>query len=111
MWILILGVALHAFVLVALATLIAGGGGGVSYLAGLNIVNTVSPPDQRAGTLSLFLVACYLGFSIPALAVGTAATNLGLFAAFVAGAVVLGAIALTVMFYTTERNLMASPGA
>jgi MFS family permease len=105
MWLLLFGVGLHVYVLVAVATLVTGAGGGLSYLAGLNIVNAISPPEHRAEMLSAFLVACYLGFSVPALLLGIAANQFGLFAAFIGAAVVLGAIAVTIIALTSERNL------
>jgi MFS family permease len=105
LWLLLLAVAWHAEALVALASLIAGAGGGLSYLAGLNIIGRISPPDHRAETLSAFLVAGYLGYSIPALGVGFAATRYGLNASFIGAAIVLGAIAISVSVFTTDRNL------
>jgi MFS family permease len=105
MWLLLFGVGLHAYVLVGVATLVTGAGGGLSYLVGLNIVNGISPPEHRAEMLSAFLVACYLGFSVPALLLGIAANQFGLFAAFIGAAVVLGAIAVTIIALTSERNL------
>jgi hypothetical protein len=105
LWLLLIGVALHAFAVVGIATLVAGAGGGLSYMAGLNIINTIAPPDHRAETVSAFLVVCYLGFSIPALGVGIAANWLGLYAALSGAAIVLGIVAVAVMVYTTDRNL------
>jgi MFS family permease len=107
-WLLLVAVALHSEVLVAVASLIAGAGGGVSYLAGLTIVGTIAPPEHRAETTSAYLVSCYLGFSIPALGIGVAATRFGLNAAFVGAAIVLGLIAVSVIVLTTDRNLAAS---
>jgi predicted MFS family arabinose efflux permease len=107
-WLLLIAVALRAEVLVYAAALIAGAGGGLSYLVGLNIIGAISPPDHRAETLSAFLVACYIGFSIPALGVGIAATYFGLNAAFIGAAIVLGAIAVGVIAVTTNRNLTAA---
>jgi hypothetical protein len=43
-----------------------------------------------AGALSAFLVACYLGYSIPTLCVGIAATRFGPNASFIGAAIVLG---------------------
>jgi MFS family permease len=105
LWLLLIAVALRAEALVALASLIAGAGGGLSYLAGLNIIGRISPPDHRAETLSAFLVAGYLGYSIPALGVGIAATRYGLNASFIGAAIVLGVIAISVSIFTTDRNL------
>jgi MFS family permease len=109
LWLLLIAVALHSEVLIAAASLIAGAGGGLSYLAGLNIIGAISPPEHRAETLSAFLVACYLGFSIPALSIGVAAARFGLNASFIGAALVLGVIAVTVGALATERNLRASP--
>jgi MFS family permease len=104
-WLVLAGIAWHAYAAIAVATLLTGAGGGLSYLAGLNVVNRVAPPAHRSETISAYLVACYLGFSVPALGVGVAASAIGLFAAFTAGAIVLGAIAIAIMLVTTERNL------
>jgi MFS family permease len=111
LWLLLIAVALHAEALVAVASLIAGAGGGLSYLAGLNIIGAIAPPEHRAETLSAFLVACYLGYSIPALGVGFAATRYGLSASFIGAAIVLGMIAVSVSVFTTDRNLSVRPTA
>jgi predicted MFS family arabinose efflux permease len=107
-WMLLIAVWLHAYALIAVAAFVVGGGGGLSYLAGLNIVGAIAPPEHRAETLSAFLVACYLGFSIPALGVGIASNWFGLFASFVGAAILLGVIAVSIIVFTTERNLQAA---
>lgn len=104
-WILLLAEPHHVYALIVAAIFIAGFGNGLSYLAGLNIVNTVAPPDHRAETFSAFLVSCYLGFSIPALGVGVAADHIGLYKAIIAGAIALGVIAVVMILVTTDRNL------
>jgi MFS family permease len=111
LWLLLVAVAIKAEVLVAIASLIAGAGGGLSYLAGINIIGTISPPEHRAETMSAFLVACYLGYSVPALGVGIAATHYGLNAAFIGAAILLGAIAVGVSVLSTDRNLLAKAAA
>jgi MFS family permease len=108
-WVLLLAAPYHIYALLAVAIFIAGVGNGLSYLAGLNIVNAIAPPEHRAETLSAFLVACYLGFGLPALGVGIAADYVGLYAAIVAGAIALGVLALMTIFVTTKRNLEAEP--
>lgn len=104
-WLLLLAVPLHAAALVAVSTLAVGAGGGLSYLAGVNIIGAVAPADHRAEVMSAFFVACYVGFSVPALAVGVAANRFGLYASLIAAAVVLGALALATIALTTDRNL------
>lgn len=108
-WILLLSEPRHVYVLIAVAIFIAGFGNGLSYLAGLNIVNTIAPPEHRAETLSAFLVVCYTGFSLPALAVGIAADYVGLYAAIAGGAIALGVLAVASILTTTERNLKTTP--
>lgn len=109
-WLLLIAIAVHSEALIAPACLIAGAGGGLSYLAGLNIVGSIAPPEHRAETLSAYLVACYLGFSIPALGVGIAATHVGLNASFIGAAILLGIIAVGVIAFATDRNLTVAPG-
>jgi len=107
-WTLLLGVPQHIYVLLVLACALAGLGNGLGYLAGLNIVNAVAPPEHRAETLSVLFVASYLGFSIPALTVGIAANHTGLFVAIMGFALVLGAFAIVTMFAATPRNLRSA---
>ena len=108
-WILLLAEPHHVYVLLIAAIFIAGYGNGLSYLAGLNIVNNIAPPEHRAETLSAFLVVCYLGFSLPALGVGIVADQVGLYRAMVAGAIALGGIAVVMILVTTDRNLRTTP--
>ena len=108
-WILLLAVPQHIYALVAFACAIAGLGNGLGYLAGLNIVNAIAPPEHRAETLSALFVASYLGFSIPALTVGIAANRVGLYAAIVGFALALGVFAVATMLAATPRNLEAAP--
>lgn len=107
MWLLLAAVPLRAYALIALATFVVGFGGGLSYLAALNVVNALAEPDRRAELNSALLVACYFGFSIPALGVGFAANRFGLYAAIVGAAVALGALAVAAMIATTPANLVA----
>jgi MFS family permease len=108
LWLLLLGIAVHVEAVIAIASLIAGAGGGLSSLAGLNIVGSISPPEHRGQTVSAFYVAGYLGYSVPALGVGVAATHYGLNASFIGAAIILGAIALSVSVVSTSRNLVAN---
>lgn len=108
-WLLLFAVALHAYVLIGVAAILSGGGAGLAYLAGLNVVGTLAPPDHRAETLSAYMVACYLGFSIPALGIGLAANRVGLFASFTGAAVALGLVAVAVIALATNRNLEPAP--
>ena len=108
LWTLLLAVPHHLLVLLGLGVIIAGLGNGLGYVAGLNIVSAIAPPEHRAETLSALFVASYLGFSIPALAVGLAANHVGLYVAIVGAAITLGFVAVAIMLATTQHNLEAA---
>jgi MFS family permease len=107
-WLLLLGVPYHLYLLIAAATLIVGLGNGLGYLTGLNVINAIAPPEHRAEVISAYFVAGYLGFSLPALIVGIAANAVGLYAAITGAAVVLGMIAIAAMLVTRDGNLRAA---
>ena len=107
LWLLLLAVPQHQYAVIVLATLAVGVGNGLSYLAGLNIVNAIAPPEHRAELLAAFLVATNLGFTLPALGVGVAANFVGLYLSIAGGAVFLGIVAVVSMIVATERNMAA----
>lgn len=107
LWCLLSAVAVHAYVAIALATIVIGIGSGLGYLSGLNVVITISPPDQRAELISLLLVASYIGFSVPALGVGIAANQVGLQAAIAAASAILTVIALVSIVLISRRSALA----
>jgi MFS family permease len=107
LWLLLLAVPQHQYAVIVLATLAVGVGNGLSYLAGLNIVNAIAPPEHRAELLAAFLVATNLGFTLPALGVGVAANFVGLYLSIAGGAVFLGIVAVVSMIVATERNIAA----
>ena len=95
----------HAYALLVVATVVVGAGGGLSYLAGLNIVAALAEPERRAELTSAFFVSCYVGFSVPALGVGVAANRFGLYDSIVGAAIALGVVAVAMIVLTTDRNL------
>jgi MFS family permease len=111
LWTLLLAVPHHALVPLALGVVIVGLGNGLGYIAGLNIVNAIAPPERRAETLAGLFVASYVGFSLPALTVGLVANHVGFYLAIVGAAVSLGVIAIVIMLASTQHNLEAAPAA
>jgi MFS family permease len=110
-WLLLYAVAVHNLPLVVAASIVAGAGGGLSYMTGIDLVGSIAPAGRRAETLSGFLVTCYLGYSLPAVAVGVAATRFGLFPSFVGAAVVLGIAAIAIVLLATDANLQPREAA
>lgn len=106
-WSLLLSALLQSKTLIGVAAVLVGAGFGLSYLAGLRIIEDIAPPEHLGEVTSAFLVACYLGFSVPVLAVGIAADSIGLLQAFIAAAVLLGVIALAIIAFARDRYLKA----
>jgi hypothetical protein len=77
----------------------------------LNVINAIAPPEHRAEVISAYLVAGYVGYSLPVLAVGVVASYVGLSLSIAGAAIVLGVLALAALLVTTKRNLTASVAA
>jgi len=75
-------------------TVVAGIAYGLLFLGGLGLVNKNAPAHHRAGTLSAVYLVAYLLQGVTAVAVGVAATSLGLRIALDVAAPVLIALAL-----------------
>ncbi len=75
-------------------TLLAGAGQGLALMGVLAAVNLASPPEERGETISSLYVFNYLGLSLPVLGIGAASSAMGLFAATVGFAVLIGAASL-----------------
>jgi MFS family permease len=92
-------VQLDLLVLHFVAAALAGAGVGASFTSGLRIITAATPAMHRAQTMSAVYVLSYLSLSLPALAAGVLATQVGLNAAveFYGGAVMLLAAAASVL--------------
>jgi MFS family permease len=108
-WSLLLSSSLHVLALIPLAAVCVGVGYGLSYLAGLRIIENIAPPQERANVTSAFLLSGYVGFTLPTLAVGIAADGFGFFQAIVGAAVLLGTVAITIMIVARDRYLVPTP--
>jgi MFS family permease len=91
--------------LAGLGSLIAGAGAGLSYYAGLKVVNDLPADGHRAQITSGFLVIGDLGFIVPAMGVGLAAGIWGLGAALAGAAVILSIISVVLGALAKEQNL------
>jgi MFS family permease len=100
MGLLAAGLAVTSLALVIAAAVVAGLGQGLCMRAGLEAVNTQAPAQRRAGVASTFFIVMYIGISLPVIAVGIAATRLGLQTAGIACSIAVAAIA-TIALATT----------
>jgi len=104
--IVVVGYSLHAksVLFMELGGLIAGVGQGMSFRAALGVVTTAGAPNQRGEAASSFFVICYLGISLPILALGVVTRFLGLPAAGQAVAFFLATICVAVLIMLVRRR-------
>jgi MFS family permease len=55
--------------LLLLGTALSGIGGALGYRGSLQVVNQIAPADQRAGVSSVYFIVCFIGNSLPVIAV------------------------------------------
>lgn len=89
----------------SLALLVAGGavaglGQGLSFRAALGAVTSATPPQERGKVASSFFAVCYVGISLPVVAIGAASDAFGLvrtgevFGAIIAAVSLMALVAL-----------------
>ena len=91
---LIAGTSLHgalAWALVALATIVVGVSGGITFPAAFALAGAVAR-GQRARVFSFVFVATYLGFGLPGFAAGVIGAHTSLTAGFVITVAFLAAV-------------------
>ncbi|HEX3106315.1 MAG TPA: MFS transporter [Terriglobales bacterium] len=60
----------HSISLLILATVLGGVSQGFGYCGSLQVINQIAPDDQRSEVVSSYLIACYLGNSVPVVGIG-----------------------------------------
>ncbi|MGT2460601.1 MFS transporter [Sinomonas atrocyanea] len=95
--------ALGSTVLYFAATIVAGVGFGAGFLAVLRILMPQADPRERAGLLSAVYVVSYLANSVPAVAAGALAQEIGLKATAISYSGMIVALALVVLAGATLR--------
>lgn len=86
--------AWQAMALLALATLVSGVAAALGYRGSLQAINALAPERQRGEIVSSYLVACYLGNSLPVIGIGCLEVGTGPFVAHLAFAIVIAVLAL-----------------
>ena len=86
--------AWQAMALLALATLVSGIAAALGYRGSLQAINALAPEWQRGEVVSSYLVACYLGNSLPVIGIGCLEAGTGPFVAHLAFAIVIAVLAL-----------------
>lgn len=83
--------------LLVVATAITGVASALGYRGSLHVVNEIAPGDRRAEVISSYMLACYLGNSLPVVGVGVVSSTFGPTTAIAALAVVIVALALVAL--------------
>jgi MFS family permease len=60
----------HSMLLLIFGTVVGGISTGLAYCGSLQVVNQIAPDDQRSEVVSSYLIACYLGNSVPVVGIG-----------------------------------------
>lgn len=97
MALLIAGLAVESLALLVGAAVTAGLGQGVSFRAGLTVINAEAPIGQRAEVASTYFIVLYVAISAPVVGVGVAADVVGLRAAGIGFGLVVALLAVSAL--------------
>jgi MFS family permease len=104
---LIVAQAKGSLPLLLFGTTLSGISGALGYRGSLQVVNQIAPAEQRAGVSSAYFLVCFIGNSIPVIAVAILARTFNSLIADGAFAVTLGVLALAALamsqFQSRER--------
>jgi MFS family permease len=96
---LIFSQAEHSILFLTLGTIVGGISTGLAFSGSLEVVNQIAPNEKRSEVVSSYLIACYLGNSVPVVGIGflsrlvTSLTAHIIFGAVVAAFAIIGLIA------------------
>jgi MFS family permease len=79
------------------ATALAGIAAGLVYRGSLEAVNRIAPAEKRSEVVSTYMVACYLGNSLPVIGIGLISARAGSLAAHIVFAVVIAIFAVVAL--------------
>jgi MFS family permease len=99
-----LGLADSSLALLVIGAMIAGGGQGLSFRAGLTGLTASSPPERRAEVASSFFVVAYVAISVPVIGEGLLAQLSGLRSAGLVFAAVVAALSATALVLLARQR-------
>jgi Na+/melibiose symporter-like transporter len=100
---LVIGTSTNIWALVVAATILVGAGGGVASAAAFGIATRIGR-GQRSRIFARMFVAAYLGYSIPALALGAIAVRTSFATGFISIIVLLAFITAALPFVRERRT-------
>lgn len=100
---LIAAQAKESLSLLLLGTALSGISGGLGYRGSLQVVNQIAPADQRAGVSSVYFIVCFIGNSIPVIAVAVLTRAFDSLVADSAFAITLAVLALAALVVSRDQ--------
>jgi MFS family permease len=93
--------------LLVIGAVVAGLGVGLSFRAGLTLVNSESPAAQRGEIASSYFVVAYIAISVPIVGIGVGAQAVGLRPAGIVFTALVALVALAVMASLARRRAVS----
>jgi MFS family permease len=91
---LVVAQAIRSMPFLTLATALTGVSAALGYCGSLQVVNQISPADKRSKVVSSYLIACYIGNSVPVMGIGLFSQIANSMTAHAIFAAVIGAFAV-----------------
>jgi len=107
---LVMAEASQSLVLLLAGTAIAGVASAFGYRCGLQVVNELSPPDQRSEVVSSYLIVCFAAVSLPVVGVGIVSRVAGSMVADAIFAGVVAALAIAALVFELRLSRRRSSG-
>lgn len=101
--VVVYALAIPSTTLFFLGTMIVGFGWGTSFMGAFRMVASLAPAGQRAEVLAAIYVIAYLGFSVPTVAAGLAATHFGLHTTMVLFSAIVAVLAAVAALAAAPR--------
>jgi MFS family permease len=95
--------------LLLLGTALSGISGALGYRGSLQVVNQIAPADQRAGVSSVYFIVCFIGNSLPVIAVAALTRAFDSLVADSAFAVTLAVLALAALAMSMRMPAVRIP--
>lgn len=95
--ILVIAERLASLPLLIADTALIGAAAGLGYRGSLQVLNQMAPPERRGEVTASYLMACFIGNSVPVIGVGWLTSAHGSWAAISSFAAVVGAFVLTAL--------------
>jgi MFS family permease len=101
---LIVAQAQGSLPLLLVGTTLSGISGALGYRGSLQVVNQIAPAEQRAGVASAYFLVCFIGNSLPVIAVAMLTRTFNSLIADSVFAVTLAVLALTALAVSARQR-------